>query len=109
MTASATGKGDGFVLKPWELHGEGKEFESVSNDFARAATALEQGLANLGTPWGADRPGHGFGTAWTAAQPQLVAGINGLASKLGTVGSGLHAMADSVSGTEDEVTTSFAS
>ncbi|AUG77984.1 hypothetical protein CFP65_3180 [Kitasatospora sp. MMS16-BH015] len=104
MAANAVGGGGGFLLKPWELHGEGKEFESISNDFNRAAMTLEQGFADLGTPWGTDAPGHGFGAAWQEAQPQLVAGLNGLADQLRVVGSGLHAMADSTSGTEDEIT-----
>ncbi|WP_441245469.1 WXG100 family type VII secretion target [Kitasatospora sp. McL0602] len=108
MTANAAGGGGDFVLKPWELHGEGREFENISNDFGRAAMTLEQGLAGLGTPWGTDKPGHAFGAAYTEAQPQLVAGLHGLASQLGSVGTGLHTMADSVSGTEDEVAASFA-
>lgn len=105
----ATGAGGEFLIKPWEVHGEGREFENISNDFARAALALEQGLAGLGTPWGRDEPGSGFGSAYGEAQPELLAGLNSLAGKLGGIGAGLHTMADQASGTEDEVSASFTS
>ena|SRR5947209_2774814 len=106
MAASAAGE---FLIKPWEVHGEGREFESISNDFARAALALEQGLTGLGTPWGGDEPGSGFGAAYGEAQPELLAGLHGLADRLGGIGTGLHTMADRTSGTEDEVTATFSS
>ncbi len=104
MAASTSGE---FRLNPWEVHGEGREFENISNDFARAALALEQGLSGLGTPWGTDEPGTGFGTAYGEAQPQLLGGLHTLADKLAGIGTGLHTMADQASGTETEVTASF--
>ncbi|WP_344459393.1 hypothetical protein [Kitasatospora kazusensis] len=105
----ATSTGGGFTLKPGVIHGEGREFESISNDFARAAQTLEQGLSGLGTPWGADKPGSGFGSAYGEAQPELLGGLNALADKLGGIGTGLHTMADQASGTEDEVAAGFSS
>ncbi|MDH6576751.1 hypothetical protein [Kitasatospora sp. MAP5-34] len=104
MAASTGGE---FLLKPWEVHGEGREFESISNGFARAALALEQGLGGLGTPWGKDDPGAGFGTAYGEAQPELLAGLHALADKLAGIGTGLHMMADQTSGTESDVAASF--
>ena len=104
MGASTSGE---FRLNPWEVHGEGREFENISNDFARAALTLEQGLSGLGTPWGTDEPGRGFGSAYGEAQPQLLGGLHALADKLAGIGSGLHTMADQASGTETEVTASF--
>jgi hypothetical protein len=98
----------GFQIKPWEVHGEGREFENISNDFARAALALEQGLAGLGTPWGNDEPGSGFGSAYGEAQPGILAGLHGLAGRLGGIGAGLHTMADQSSGADDDVRTTFA-
>ncbi|MEW1907034.1 hypothetical protein AB0442_01050 [Kitasatospora sp. NPDC085895] len=85
---------DRVLLKPWELHGEGREFETVSNDFARAALDLENGLAALGTPWGRDEPGQGFGQVYEGAREGVLAGLQGLADRLGGVGTGLHTMAD---------------
>ncbi|MFD9128946.1 WXG100 family type VII secretion target [Kitasatospora sp. NPDC059571] len=85
---------DRVLLKPWELHGEGREFEGVSNDFARAALDLENGLAALGTPWGRDEPGQGFGSAYEGAREGVLAGLHGLADRLGGIGTGLHTMAD---------------
>ncbi|WP_431679234.1 WXG100 family type VII secretion target [Kitasatospora sp. KL5] len=85
---------DKVLIKPWELHGEGREFENVSNDFARAALELENGLAALGTPWGRDEPGEGFGTAYEGAREGVLAGLQGLADRIGGIGTGLHTMAD---------------
>ncbi|MDH6124433.1 hypothetical protein [Kitasatospora sp. GP82] len=104
----AAGGSDEFRIKPWEVHGEGREFEQLSNDFARAALALEHGMAGLGEPWGKDDPGSGFGKAYGEAQPELMAGLNGLADRLGGIGTGLHTMADQASRTEEEVTSDFA-
>ncbi|MGW6917129.1 hypothetical protein ACWGB8_25350 [Kitasatospora sp. NPDC054939] len=83
-----------FTIKPWEVHGEGREFEKISADWARAAAALEQKLAALGTPWGLDRPGSAFAAAYREAQGSLLGGLNGLGGRLGHVGAGLHAMAE---------------
>ncbi|GAA0675240.1 hypothetical protein GCM10010193_30280 [Kitasatospora atroaurantiaca] len=103
----ATGAAGEFRIKPWEVHGEGREFENISNDFARAALALEHGLAGLGTPWGKDEPGAGFGSAYGEAQTDIMAGLNGLADRLGGIGAGLHTMADQASRTEDDVRADF--
>ncbi|GJF29774.1 hypothetical protein KNE206_24740 [Kitasatospora sp. NE20-6] len=91
---------DKVLINPWELHGEGREFETVSNAFARAALDLENGLAALGTPWGRDEPGQGFGTAYEGAREGVLAGLQGLADRLGGVGSGLHTMADNAEHTD---------
>ncbi|MFJ6134707.1 hypothetical protein [Kitasatospora sp. NPDC092286] len=89
--AGGSGK---FVIKPWELHGEGREFEKISADLGKAAAALEQGLAALGSPWGPDRPGSGFATVYREAHGELLGGLRGLAGRLGQVGAGLHTMAE---------------
>jgi len=98
---------DKVLIKSWEVHGEGREFENISNDFARAALSLENGLAGLGTPWGADEPGAPFGTAYGEAREGVLAGLQGLASRLGTIGGGLHTMADSVERTDQDVRADF--
>ncbi|MEU1504851.1 hypothetical protein [Kitasatospora sp. NPDC005748] len=96
--ASGSGNGDAgggtFALKPWELHGEGREFEKISEDFGKAVSTLEQSLAALGSPWGQDRPGSGFAAAYKDARGGLLGGLRGLAGQLGQVGSGLHTMAE---------------
>ncbi|MER5862326.1 hypothetical protein [Kitasatospora sp. NPDC002040] len=97
-----------FLIKPWEVRGEGREFEKISNDYARAALALEQGLTGLGTPWGGDAPGAGFGTAYTEAQGMLLAGLNGLADRLGKVGANLAGMAEEVDRTDGDVSADLA-
>ncbi|MFF7457644.1 hypothetical protein [Kitasatospora sp. NPDC008115] len=102
------GGGSGFVIKPWELHGEGREFEKISADFGKAATALEQGLAALGSPWGADLPGSGFAAAYREAHGGLVGGLRGLAGRLGTVGAGLHGMAERTSDADTSAASGFA-
>ncbi|MEU3569519.1 hypothetical protein AB0E96_13995 [Kitasatospora sp. NPDC036755] len=72
MAAGSTGASDRAggepVLKPRELRGEGREFEKLGGDPAKAATALERGLAALGAPWGTDRPR----TSTNTAAPPLV-------------------------------------
>ncbi|MEU6236059.1 hypothetical protein [Kitasatospora sp. NPDC047058] len=90
---SSTGGGE-FVIKPWELHGEGREFEKISADFGKAVGALEQGLAALGSPWGLDKPGSGFAAVYQDAHGGVLGGLRGLAGRLGQVGSGLHTMAE---------------
>ncbi|MFJ8040698.1 hypothetical protein ACIRBX_09375 [Kitasatospora sp. NPDC096147] len=100
MSTGGTGE---FLIKPWEVRGEGREFGKISQDFGGAAKALEQGMAGLGTPWGGDAPGSGFGALYTEAQGMLLAGLNGLASRLGQVGANLNTMADSVERTDGDV------
>ncbi|MGW4893017.1 hypothetical protein ACWEQL_12260 [Kitasatospora sp. NPDC004240] len=96
--AGGTGKGGPgngeFTIKPWEVHGEGREFEKISGEYAKAAAALEQKLAALGTPWGLDRPGTAFAAVYGEAHGSLVGGLHGLAGRLGQVGTGLHTMAE---------------
>lgn len=93
-TSERGGGNSRFSIRPWEVHGEGREFERISADFAGAAAALEQKLGALGHPWGLDAPGSGFAAAYREAQGSLFGGLNGLAGKLGQVGAGLHAMAE---------------
>ncbi|MFD0275972.1 hypothetical protein ACFVHB_18975 [Kitasatospora sp. NPDC127111] len=93
--SSTGGAGGGeFVIKPWELHGEGREFEKISEDFGKAVGTLEQGLAALGSPWGLDQPGSGFAAVYKDAHGGVLGGLRGLAGRLGQVGSGLHTMAE---------------
>ncbi|MFF2745014.1 hypothetical protein ACFVVA_05680 [Kitasatospora sp. NPDC058048] len=93
-STGASGRAGGeFVLKPWELHGEGREFEKLGGELAKAVTALEQGLAALGAPWGTDRPGSGFAAVYGQARGELVGGLSGLAERVTGVGAGLHTMA----------------
>ncbi|WP_406199883.1 hypothetical protein OH807_18090 [Kitasatospora sp. NBC_01560] len=93
--SSTGGAGNGnFVIKPWELHGEGREFEKISADFGKAVGTLEQALTALGSPWGLDKPGSGFAAVYQEAHGGLLGGLRGLAGQLGQVGSGLHTMAE---------------
>ncbi|MEV7182882.1 hypothetical protein [Kitasatospora sp. NPDC093102] len=85
--------GGEFVVKPWELHGEGREFEKIGGELTKAVAALEQGLAALGAPSGADRPGSGFAAVYGLARGELVGGLRGLAGRVTGIGAGLHAMA----------------
>ncbi|MGV9265207.1 hypothetical protein ACWDRR_11145 [Kitasatospora sp. NPDC003701] len=96
--ASGSSSGDAgsgrFAIKPWEVHGEGREFEKISEDFGKAAATLEQSLTALGSPWGLDKPGSGFAAVYKDARGGLLGGLRGLAGQLGQVGSGLHTMAE---------------
>ncbi|MFG2822555.1 hypothetical protein ACGFX4_24360 [Kitasatospora sp. NPDC048365] len=94
-------------INTWEVHGEGREFETVSGEFQRAAVNLEQQLAGLGTPWGTDEPGVPFGGAYGEAREGVLAGLQGLADRLGRIGTGLHTMADSVEHTDRQVKVDF--
>ncbi|GAA2745145.1 hypothetical protein [Kitasatospora cinereorecta] len=98
---------DTVRINAWEVHGEGREFENISNDFARAALNLENQLAGLGTPWGTDQPGQPFGAAYTDAREGVLAGLQGLSERLGKIGAGLHTMADSVERTDQQVRSDF--
>ncbi|MBD0671565.1 hypothetical protein [Streptomyces sp. CBMA156] len=97
MAGGSTGEpgraGGEFALRPWELHGEGREFERIGGELAKAVTALEQGLAALGAPWGTDRPGSGFAAVYGPARGELVGGLRGVAGRVAGVGAGLHTMA----------------
>ncbi|MFI6446289.1 WXG100 family type VII secretion target [Kitasatospora sp. NPDC050543] len=104
----SAGAGSGqFSIKPWEVHGEAREFEHISTDFARAASALEQKLAALGTPWGQDAPGSGFAASYQEAHQAVFGGLHGLADRLGQIGAGLHTMADQVTGTDQDISADF--
>ncbi|MGA5818692.1 hypothetical protein ACPC54_12650 [Kitasatospora sp. NPDC094028] len=96
-----------FVLRPWELHGEGREFEKIGRELTKAVSALEQGLAALGTPWGADGPGGVFAAAWGPARGELTGGLRGLATRVGQVGAGLHTMAGRTTDTDTSAATGF--
>ncbi|SOB83448.1 hypothetical protein [Streptomyces sp. 1331.2] len=111
MAGGSTGASDRasgtFVLKPWELHGEGREFEKLGGELAKAVTALEQDLTALGAPWGADQPGSGFAAAYGPAYGELVGGLRGLAGRVGKVGAGLHAMAERTTDADSSAATGF--
>ncbi|MFF2042478.1 hypothetical protein ACFVVX_18825 [Kitasatospora sp. NPDC058170] len=108
-SGSSTGASGGgkLVIKPWELHGEGREFEKISQDFGKAAAALEQSLTALGSPWGLDRPGSGFAAAYQEAQGPLLGGLRGLAGRLGQVGTGLHTMAERTAAADGTAAAAF--
>ncbi|MFJ5230747.1 WXG100 family type VII secretion target [Kitasatospora sp. NPDC088391] len=99
--------GEQIVVRSWELHGEGREFESVSNDFGGAAKQLESGLAALGAPWGSDAPGQPFGASYGEAREGVLAGLQGLAERLGRIGAGLHTMADNTVRTDQDISADF--
>ncbi|GAA2124622.1 hypothetical protein GCM10009759_76430 [Kitasatospora saccharophila] len=99
--------GDEVVIRSWELHGEGREFEKISDEFGRAAKQLESGLAGLGAPWGSDEPGTPFGTAYGEAREGALAGLQGLAERLDRIGRGLHTMADSTERTDQDISADF--
>ncbi|WP_316523078.1 hypothetical protein [Kitasatospora brasiliensis] len=107
-STGASGRATGeFVLKPWELHGEGREFERIGGELAKAVTALEQGLAALGAPWGADQPGSGFAAAYGPARGELVGGLRELAGQVTDVGTGLHTMAARTADTDTSAAKGF--
>lgn len=106
--SSTGGAGEHFSVDPWEMHGEGREFEKISNDFARATLGLEQSLAGLGTPWGADEPGSGFAAEYQGARETVLGALHGIADRLGRIGTGLHGMADQVTDTDDGIGADFA-
>ncbi|MFB7665031.1 hypothetical protein ACFC1R_13920 [Kitasatospora sp. NPDC056138] len=92
-----------FDIKPWELQGEGREFESISNDFARASMALSSGLEALGEPWGDDQIGEYFGTVYKGARDGIVESMDHLSEQIGKIGDGLQQMADAVSSTDEQL------
>ncbi|MEU9042320.1 MULTISPECIES: hypothetical protein [unclassified Kitasatospora] len=111
MAGGSTGASDraggAFVLKPWELHGEGREFEKIGGELTKAVAALERDLAALGAPWGTDTPGSGFATVYGPAHGELVGGLRGLAGRVGKVGTGLHAMAERTTDTDTSAASGF--
>ncbi|MGW3230905.1 hypothetical protein [Kitasatospora sp. NPDC001095] len=107
-STGASGRAGGeFVLRPWELHGEGREFEKLGGELAKAVTALEEGLAAIGAPWGADQPGSGFATVYGQARGELVGGLRGLAGRVTGVGAGLHTMAARTADTDSSAASGF--
>ncbi|MFG2903785.1 hypothetical protein ACGF13_01770 [Kitasatospora sp. NPDC048286] len=107
-STGASGRAGGeFVLRPWELHGEGREFEKLGGELAKAVTALEEGLAAIGAPWGADQPGSGFATVYGQARGELVGGLRGLAGRVAGVGAGLHTMAARTADTDSSAASGF--
>ncbi|MGW3040688.1 hypothetical protein ACWC9T_11725 [Kitasatospora sp. NPDC001159] len=111
MAGGSTGKSDGgsggFVIKPWELRGEGREFEKIGRELGKAADALEEGLTALGTPWGADKAGSAFAAVYGPAHGELLGGLKGLAGGVGRVGAGLHAMAERTTDTDTSTADGF--
>ncbi|MFF4380502.1 hypothetical protein [Kitasatospora sp. NPDC001547] len=111
MAGGSTGAsgpaGGEFVLKPWELHGEGREFEKLGGELTKAVAALEQGLAALGAPWGTDQPGSGFAAVYGQARGELVGGLRGLAGRVAGVGAGLHTMAGRTADADSSAASGF--
>jgi hypothetical protein len=111
MAGGSTGTSDGgsagFVIKPWELRGEGREFERIGRELGKAVGALEKGLAALGTPWGTDKPGGAFAAVYGPAHGELLGGLKGLAGGVGRVGAGLHAMAERTTDTDTSTADGF--
>lgn len=97
--------GGEFKLNPWELQGEGREFESLAEEFGKATDSLSKGLEALKEPWGDDDIGQYFGTVYTGARDGIVDSMNHLAEQLGKIGGGLQSMAASAAQTDDEVGT----
>jgi hypothetical protein len=106
-TGTSEDGGGAFVIRPWELHGEGREFEKAGREPAKAVGALEKGLAALGTTWGADRPGSAFAALYGPARGELLGGLRGLAGQVGQVGAGLHAMAERTADTDTSAASGF--
>ncbi|MFG3226454.1 hypothetical protein ACGF07_16940 [Kitasatospora sp. NPDC048194] len=107
-TGASDGRSSGFFLKPWELHGEGREFERIGGELGKAVGALEKGLAELGTPWGTDQPGSAFAAVYGPARGELLGGLKALAGGVGGVGAGLHAMAGRTTDTDTVTADGFA-
>ena len=106
-TGAADGESGGFVLKPWELHGEGREFEKLGRELGKALSTLEQGLAALGAPWGADQPGNALAAVYGPAHGELLGGLRALAGQVGQVGAGLHTMAERTADTDTSTADGF--
>ncbi|MFH9352710.1 hypothetical protein [Kitasatospora sp. NPDC017646] len=111
MAGGSTGTSDGgsgaFVIKPWELHGEGREFEKLGRELGKAVSTLEKGLGALGTPWGADQPGGAFAAVYGPAHGELLGGLRALAGQVGQVGTGLHTMAERTTDTDTSTADGF--
>ncbi|MFD8701627.1 hypothetical protein ACFV1W_03255 [Kitasatospora sp. NPDC059648] len=111
MAGGSTGASDGgsgaFAIKPWELHGEGREFEKLGRELGKAVSTLEKGLAALGVPWGADQPGSAFAAVYGPAHGELLGGLRALAGQVGQVGGGLHAMAERTTDTDTSTADGF--
>ncbi|MBD0688779.1 hypothetical protein [Streptomyces sp. CBMA123] len=111
MADGSTGKSDGdggsFALKPWELHGEGREFEKLGRELGKAVGTLEKDLAALGTPWGTDQPGSAFAAVYGPAHGELLGGLKALAGQVGGVGTGLHTMAERTTDTDTSTADGF--
>ncbi|MER7672109.1 hypothetical protein ABTY61_27130 [Kitasatospora sp. NPDC096128] len=106
-TGKSDGDGGGFALKPWELHGEGREFEKLGRELGKAVGALEKDLAALGAPWGADQPGSAFAAVYGPAHGELLGGLKALAGQVGKVGAGLHTMAERTTDTDTTTADGF--
>ncbi|MFJ9775317.1 hypothetical protein ACIRVF_29385 [Kitasatospora sp. NPDC101157] len=106
-TGASDGGSGGFVLKPWELHGEAREFEKLGRELGKAVGALEKGLAELGTPWGTDQPGSAFAAVYGPAHGELIGGLRALAGQVGQVGAGLHTMAERTTDTDTSTADGF--
>ncbi|MFI9360580.1 hypothetical protein ACIG5E_05900 [Kitasatospora sp. NPDC053057] len=111
MAGGSTGTSDGgsgaFVIKPWELHGEGREFEKLGRELGKAVSTLEKGLAVLGAPWGTDQPGGAFAAVYGPAHGELMGGLRALAGQVGQVGAGLHTMAARTTDTDTSTADGF--
>ncbi|MFE3874597.1 hypothetical protein ACFXPX_09370 [Kitasatospora sp. NPDC059146] len=106
-TGESDGDGTGFALKPWELHGEGREFEKLGRELGKAVGTLEKDLAALGAPWGADQPGSAFAAVYGPAHGELLGGLRALAGQVGQVGAGLHTMAERTTDTDTSTADGF--
>lgn len=87
------GASEDISIHPGEITAQAPTFATGSDALAKALHQLQSSLAGLGTPWGADKQGTQFGTAYTPERDAVLKALGTLVTGLNSINEGLTAHA----------------
>ncbi|MGP2440154.1 WXG100 family type VII secretion target [Streptomyces sp. JW3] len=91
---------DTFDVDTAVLRQQGQNFVQLGDGFSKASKGLQDTLEGLGEPWADAGFGEIFGQVYTPIRDGIIASMEGLAERLGTIGYNLQDMAQNYDGSD---------
>ncbi|MFJ4186184.1 WXG100 family type VII secretion target [Kitasatospora sp. NPDC089509] len=98
---AAKAGGPEFKIRPGELKDAAPTFENQSKALKDALDNLRKSLTAAGSPWGGDKQGNEFATAYNGPHDKVLSALDVLVKGLGSIGEGLNAHADNHTGADN--------